>query len=315
MNKFLVKHSDKPDPAKTAEAQGSVDLLDQPGETGRPVHRVGRASRECSGALGKTYLGLGLSGKAGSPLEQGRRCSEWFWGPNTRHAGQPQRPCHRSLASPGGSPRRSRWKEEMLEVHDIEARPGPPRDPRQPRNVASAYWRPDGRPGDRVDEETLKLMSRGSARPPRHAQKPQQPRHGLSCRRPGGRGDRDARRDASAEEGEAGPRPSRTLGSRNNLAAAYRPRVGRRRRSEFEETLKLSSEARPRPPRHAQEPQQPRRGLPGRRRTAEAIPMLEETLKLRTAKLGPDHPDTLASRNNLAVAYRRRPDAEAIAHV
>ncbi len=31
--------------------------------------------------------------------------------------------------------------------------------------------------------------------------------------------------------------------------------------------------------------------------------MHEATLKQRESKLGPDHPDTLTSRNNLAVAY------------
>ena len=32
--------------------------------------------------------------------------------------------------------------------------------------------------------------------------------------------------------------------------------------------------------------------------------MHEATLKLRESKLGPDHPDTLTSRNNLAAAYQ-----------
>ena len=35
-----------------------------------------------------------------------------------------------------------------------------------------------------------------------------------------------------------------------------------------------------------------------------ALPLLEETLALRKAKLGPDHPDTLTSMNNLADGYR-----------
>ena len=35
-----------------------------------------------------------------------------------------------------------------------------------------------------------------------------------------------------------------------------------------------------------------------------ALPLFEETLKLRKAKLGPDHPDTLLSMNNLALAYQ-----------
>ena len=35
-----------------------------------------------------------------------------------------------------------------------------------------------------------------------------------------------------------------------------------------------------------------------------ALPLFEETLKLRKAKLGPEHPDTLTSMNNLAAAYQ-----------
>ena len=35
----------------------------------------------------------------------------------------------------------------------------------------------------------------------------------------------------------------------------------------------------------------------------QALPLLEETLKLRKAKLGPDHPDTLTSMNYVAAGY------------
>ena len=35
-----------------------------------------------------------------------------------------------------------------------------------------------------------------------------------------------------------------------------------------------------------------------------ALPLFEETLALRKAKLGPDHPDTLDSMNNLASGYQ-----------
>ena len=35
-----------------------------------------------------------------------------------------------------------------------------------------------------------------------------------------------------------------------------------------------------------------------------ALPLLEETLALQKAKLGPDHPDTLTSMNNLAIGYQ-----------
>ena len=41
-----------------------------------------------------------------------------------------------------------------------------------------------------------------------------------------------------------------------------------------------------------------------RGRVNEALPLFEETLKLRKAKLGPDHPDTLESMFGLAWAYQ-----------
>jgi hypothetical protein len=39
-------------------------------------------------------------------------------------------------------------------------------------------------------------------------------------------------------------------------------------------------------------------------RAVEAIPLHEQTLAARERVPGPDHPDTLTSRNNLAAAYR-----------
>jgi hypothetical protein len=39
-------------------------------------------------------------------------------------------------------------------------------------------------------------------------------------------------------------------------------------------------------------------------RTAEAVPLLERTLADRERVLGTDHPDTLTSRNNLAMTHR-----------
>ena len=65
--------------------------------------------------------------------------------------------------------------------------------------------------------------------------------------------------------------------------------------------LRVSTRARP--PRLAQQPQQPRRGLPGRRPHRRGHRDDQATLKAQEAKLGPDHPDTLNSRNNLAAAY------------
>ena len=39
-----------------------------------------------------------------------------------------------------------------------------------------------------------------------------------------------------------------------------------------------------------------------------ALPLFEQTLKLQRAKLGAEHPDTLLTMNNLAVAYMNKGD-------
>ena len=114
-----------------------------------------------------------------------------------------------------------------------------------------------------------------------------------------------------------GPDHPDTLISRNNLALAYQA-AGRTAEAIalHEATLKLSEvEARPRPPRHARQPQQPRHGLPRRRPDRRRPSVLHEaTLKLMTARLGPDHPHTLTSRRSLALAYQAAGrTAEAIA--
>ena len=63
-------------------------------------------------------------------------------------------------------------------------------------------------------------------------------------------------------------------------------------------------EARPRPPRNAPEPPQPGHRLLDRPACPRRSRCSREMLKLQESKLGPDHPHTLQSRNNLAAAYR-----------
>jgi tetratricopeptide (TPR) repeat protein len=108
------------------------------------------------------------------------------------------------------------------------------------------------------------------------------------------------------QERVLGPDHPDTLGSRNNLALAYRA-AGR-----FDEAISLHEQALAARERVL--------GLdhPGTLtardnlalayrdagRTAEAIPLHEQALAARERVLGPDHPDTLTSRNNLAAAYQ-----------
>ena len=63
--------------------------------------------------------------------------------------------------------------------------------------------------------------------------------------------------------------------------------------------LRSARRARPRPPRHAQSHEQPGRCVSGRRQARPALPLLDKLWRCGS-ELGPDHPDTLDSMNNLA---------------
>ena len=106
-------------------------------------------------------------------------------------------------------------------------------------------------------------------------------------------------------ESKLGPDHPDTLVSRNNLAAAYRCRRPHRRRHQDArgDPQATGVEARPRPPRHARQPQQPRRGLPHRRPHRRGHQDARGDPQATGVEARPDHPDTLISRNNLAVAY------------
>ena len=111
-------------------------------------------------------------------------------------------------------------------------------------------------------------------------------------------------------ESKLGPDHPDTLTSRNNLAAAYLA-AGRTDDAikMHEETLKHGSRssAPTTPTRSSAATTSPWPTWPPAAPT-EAIKLHEETLKLRESKLGPDHPDTLISRRNLANGLpRRRP--------
>ena len=80
--------------------------------------------------------------------------------------------------------------------------------------------------------------------------------------------------------------------------------IRRWRSAELSEPWRSSNRSSARPPRHAQEPHNLAEAYRCRRPDRRGDHSDEATLKARETKLGPDHPDTLISRNNLAVAYR-----------
>ena len=105
------------------------------------------------------------------------------------------------------------------------------------------------------------------------------------------------------QKAKLGPDHPDTLGSMYNLAISYAA-LGR-----HAEALKSTKrrwpaegEAGPRPPRHAVEHAQPRHQYARLGRQAGRWSPRGDA-GMRKVKLGPDHPDTLASMNNLATSY------------
>ena len=102
-----------------------------------------------------------------------------------------------------------------------------------------------------------------------------------------------------------GPDHPNTMGSRNNLAAAYRA-AGRAAEAIPLHEQTLAAYERVLGPDHP-DTLSSRNNLAGAYwaagRAAEAIPLFEQTLAAFERVLGPDHPDTLRSRNNLAYTY------------
>ena len=183
--------------------------------------------------------------------------------------------------------------------------------PDHPDTLASrnnlAYWRGRGRGPRRRRPPLTELLRRPGAgpgpRPPRHPDHPQQPR--LLAGR--GRATPPPPSTAFTEllpdlERVLGPDHPDTLSSRDNLAS-WRGEAGRPRRRGsrvHRAAPRPGAGPRPRPPRHPELPRQPRllagRGRrPGRRRSR-----VHELLPDRVRVLGPDHPDTLTTRHNLA---------------
>ncbi len=108
-------------------------------------------------------------------------------------------------------------------------------------------------------------------------------------------------------ETKLGPDHPDTLISRNNLAGVLpgrRPHSSRPSRCTRRRSSCRSRSSAPTTPTRSPAATTSPSAYQAAGRTAEAIALHEATLKACETKLGPDHPDTLTSRNNLAVAYR-----------
>ncbi len=98
--------------------------------------------------------------------------------------------------------------------------------------------------------------------------------------------------------------------SLNNLASCSRTRatLQRRGRSTSARWRYARRRSAPSIPTTAAEPQQPRRPAPGQGDFAGARPLFERALAIHEKALGPEHPDTATSLNNLAVLLQDQGD-------
>ncbi len=157
-------------------------------------------------------------------------------------------------------------QEESLRLAMKRLGPDHPDTIKHRNNLARIYLAAGRRTeGLAMLEEVSKLDGQARPRPRRNARRPIRPRDGLPRTGAEGRGARDARGGRQAADGQARPRPSSN------------PRS----------------------------PGKPRRGVSHGRRMADAIAMHEQTLKLRSARSGPDAPETLDVRKFLGEAYRQ----------
>ena len=208
----------------------------------------------------------------------------------------------------GEAPLAIRQHERALELRQTKLGPDHPDTLASRNNLAEAY-QAAGRTAEAIalHEATLKL--RESKLGPDHPDTLDSRNNLAVAYRAAGRtAEAIALHEATLKltEAKLGPDHPDTLTSRNNLAAAYHA-AGRTAEAIalHEATLKLTRvEARARPPRHAHQPQQPRRGLPRRRPDRRGDRAARGDAQARWSRSsGPDHPDTLTSRNNLAEAY------------
>ena len=145
---------------------------------------------------------------------------------------------------------------------------------------------------------------------PRHADQPQRPRQRLPFGRTAGRAIPLYESTLADRERVLGADHPDTLTSRNNLARAYHSAGGWPSDPAVRETLAERERVLGRrPPRHPDQPQTSWPSPTSRPGIWPAIPLYEQTLAEHERVLGADHPDTLASRNNLANAYRSAGDS------
>ena len=271
-----------------------------------PEHRDTLTAR---GNLAESYRSGG--GAPARPSPSWSRLSPTRAAARPRPPGHPFRPRPPRLLVPVGrrDGRGDRHRRAACPRHRAAARPRPPQhadQPGQPRRLAA---------GRRAPGEAIAVRAEQASPTRERLLGPDHPDTLTAAttsptryKRPGGPPRRSPLFEQTLADRERllGPDHPDTLTSRNNLADALQDagRLAEALAAVRADPRRPRAAARPRPPGHPDQPRQPRRRAAGGRAAAEALPLFEQTLADRERLLGPDHPDTLTSRNDLAVALQ-----------
>jgi tetratricopeptide (TPR) repeat protein len=315
VSKFMVEAFRSPDPGQDGRQVKVADLLDRAVEK---VERefVGEPSVKAAllGALGRTYLGLGLYDNAGVTLEKAKTVREAALGPDHPDTVMTRNVLAAAHLAAGRTAEAVALFEAALKLRESKLGPDHLDTLESRSNLATAYL-DAGRTAEAIAllEPTIKL--RESKLGPDHPAI-------LKFRTVLVTAYHDIGRTADAvalseamlklQESKLGPDHPDTLTTRDNLAAAYGD-AGRATDAValHESTLTLmESRLGPDHPDLLTSRNNLAYAYLSAGRADEAVALFEPTLKLMESKLGPGHPNTLKCRNNLAVAYSRagRPD-------
>ena len=263
---FLVDAFRSPDPTQDGRQVKVAEVLDQAAaRLDREFERSPAIQGALLDALGRTYSGLGLYGRAVNLHTKAGAVREAALGPEHPVTLGSRNNLAEAYRAAGRLSEAIALHQATLERRQAKLGPDHPDTLQSCNNLAIAYYSA-GWTAEAIalHEATLKLYELKLG--PDHPETLQSRTNLAAAYLAAGRtSEAIALGEATLKlyQSKLGPDHRDTLATGNNLAAAY-----------------LAAG-----------------------RTTEAIVRFDGTLRLREAKLGPDHPDTLQSRNNLAIAY------------
>jgi serine/threonine protein kinase len=305
---FGIELFRSPDPAQDGREIKVVELLDRSAEKlSKGFDGPAETKGALLGALGETYLGLGIHDRAIALQTQARAVLEAALGPDHPLTLVSRIYLGEAYGAAGRIPEAIALNEPTLKLCEARMGPDHPLTLINRIRLGEAY-EAAGRIPEAValDEATLKL-SEAALGPDHRTTLTSRNNLAMAFSAAGRIHEAIALDEVTLKlrEEKLGPDDLDTLNSRNNLAAdyVYAGRFAEALALEEATLSLLESKLGPHHPRTLTSRINVGSAYKAAGRTAEALAAQESALKLCESKLGNDHPLTLASRNNLAVTY------------